>query len=57
MKYGKLFKYEFWKMVLQGVLRPTFEEITYAAQSKLVKKDEHESWLRSSFELLFSSIN
>lgn len=41
MKYGKLFKYEFWKMVLQGVLRPTFEEITYAAQSKLVKKDEH----------------
>ena len=24
MKYGKLFKYEFWKMVLQGVLRPTF---------------------------------
>jgi hypothetical protein len=24
-KYGKLFRYEFWKMVLQGVLRPAFE--------------------------------
>lgn len=40
MDYGKLFKYEFWKMVLQGILRPTFEEITYSSQSKPIKKEE-----------------
>jgi hypothetical protein len=44
-------------MVLQGILRPTFEEITYASQSKPIKKEELENWLRGSFELLFSSIN
>jgi hypothetical protein len=38
MKYGKLFRYEFWKMVLQGVLRPAFEEITYTSQSKPLRK-------------------
>ena len=25
MTYGGLFKYEFWKMVFQGVIRPTFD--------------------------------
>lgn len=57
MKYGKLFKYEFWKMVLQGILRPTFEEITYTSQSKHLKKSELEQWLKNSFSLLFNSIN
>ena len=25
MTYGVLFSYEFWKMVFQGVIRPTFD--------------------------------
>ena len=32
MDYGTLFKYEFWKMVFQGVVRPTFDEILYTFQ-------------------------
>ena len=56
-KYGKLFKYEFWKMVLQGVLRPAFEEITYTSQSKPLKKGQLEVWLKNSFTQLFRSIN
>ena len=57
MKYGKLFKYEFWKMIMQGILRPTFEEITYTSQSKPLPKGALEDWLRTSFSLLFVSIN
>lgn len=57
VRYGKLFKYEFWKMVLQGVLRPAFEEITYTSQSKPLKKAQLEQWLKHSFSLLFRSIN
>jgi len=32
MEFGCLFKYEFWKMVFQGVIRPTFDEILYTFQ-------------------------
>jgi hypothetical protein len=56
-RYGKFFKYEFWKMVLQGVLRPAFEEITYTSQSRPLKKTQLENWLKNSFTLLFRSIN
>lgn len=44
-------------MVLQGVLRPAFEEITYTSQSKPLKKEELEKWLNYSFTELFRSIN
>ena len=44
-------------MVLQGVLRPAFEEITYTSQSKPLKKAELEKWLNNSFRELFNSIN
>lgn len=57
MRYGKLFKYEFWKMIMQGILRPTFEEITYTSQSKPLRKKELEEWLKNSFSRLFASIN
>ena len=56
-EYGGLFNYEFWKMVLQGVLRPAFEEITYTSQSKPLKRKQLEEWLKNSFTKLFTSIN
>lgn len=34
MTYGTLFSYEFWKMVFQGVIRPTFDEILYTYQTR-----------------------
>lgn len=34
MTYGVLFSYEFWKMVFQGVIRPTFDEILYTYQTR-----------------------
>lgn len=43
--------------MLQGVLRPAFEEITYASQSKPLKKGQLEVWLKSSFTQLFKLIN
>jgi hypothetical protein len=44
-------------MVLQGVIRPAFEEITYTSQSKPLKKGQLETWLKSSFTQLFRLIN
>lgn len=43
--------------MLQGVLRPAFEEITYTSQSKPLKKAQLEAWLKNSFTELFKSIN
>jgi hypothetical protein len=43
-------------MILQGVLRPTFEEITYTSQSKQLQKKQLEEWLKNSFSLLFEAI-
>lgn len=43
--------------MLQGVLRPAFEEITYIFQSKPLKKGQLDAWLKSSFTQLFKQIN
>ena len=44
-------------MVVQGILRPAFEEITYTSQSRPGQKKALEDWLRNSFSLLFVNIN
>jgi hypothetical protein len=47
MNYGCLFKYEFWKMVFQGVIRPTFDEILYTFQIRNSESQRKEisNWL------------
>lgn len=59
MDYGCLFKYEFWKMVFQGVLRPTFDEILYTFQIRNSEANKKDTliWLKTSCEKLFESIS
>lgn len=59
MDFGCLFKYEFWKMVFQGVLRPTFDEILYTFQIRNSESSKKDTliWLKTSCEKLFDSIS
>ena len=58
MTYGILFNYEFWKMVFQGVIRPTFDEILYTYQTRGNEpKKEVTEWLKASFTKLFNVIS
>lgn len=58
LEYGCLFKYEFWKMVFQGVIRPTFDEILYTYQIRgNENRKESQGWLERSCTKLFDSIS